>query len=155
MALAAGTAALLAGCGGSNPPAAATATTTTTSMMSSGMSGMSTTSGMAMSMNTSCAPSGTTLQLSAKDTKYSTDCIAAPAGQAFTIHFDNMDSLAHDVTIFSADPDTDKNAKKLFQGDLDTGPKAVDYAVPAQPAGNYHYHCSVHPTQMYGTLVVK
>jgi plastocyanin len=156
MALGAGTAALLAGCGGSNPPAAAITTTTTSAMMSSsGMSGMSTTSGMAMSMNTSCAPSGTTLQLSAKDTKYSTDCLAAPAGQAFTIHFDNMDSLAHDVTIFSADPDTDKNAKKLFQGDLDTGPKAVDYAVPAQPAGNYHYHCSVHPTQMYGTLVVK
>jgi plastocyanin len=138
MALGAGTAALLAGCGGSNPPAAAT--TTTTTMMSS--------SGMGMSMNTSCAPSGTTLQ-------HSTDCLAAPAGQAFTIHFDNMDPLSHDVTIFTADPDTDKNAKKLFQGDLDTGPKAVDYAVPAQPAGNYHYHCSVHPTQMYGTLVVK
>jgi plastocyanin len=146
--LGAGTAALLAACGGSNPPAAATTTTTSSS-------GMSTTSGMEMSENTSCAPSGTTLQLSAKDTKYSTECLAAPAGQAFTIHFDNMDPLAHDVTIFTADPDKDKNAKKLFQGDLDTGPKAVDYSVPAQPAGSYHYHCSVHPTQMYGTLVVK
>jgi plastocyanin len=146
--LGAGTAALLAACGGSNPPAAATTTT-------SSSSGMSTTSGMEMSENTSCAPSGTTLQLSAKDTKYSTECLAAPAGQAFTIHFDNMDPLSHDVTIFTADPDKDKNAKKLFQGDLVTGPKVVDYAVPAQPAGNYHYHCSVHPTQMYGTLVVK
>jgi plastocyanin len=146
MALGAGTAALLAGCGGSNPPSAAT-TTTTSSMMSS--------SGMAMSMNTSCVPSGTTLQISAKDTKYSTDCLAAPAGQTFTIHFDNMDSLAHDVTIFSADPATDTNAKKLFQGDLVTGPKTMDYAVAAQPAGTYHYHCSVHPTQMYGALVVK
>jgi plastocyanin len=29
------------------------------------------------------------------------------------------------------------------------------YSVPALTAGNYHFHCDVHPTQMYGTLVVK
>ena len=155
MALGVGTAALLAGCGGSNPPAAATTTTTATSMMSSGMSGMSTTSGMAMSMNTSCAPSGTTLQLSAKDTKYSTECLAAPAGQAFTIHFDNMDPLPHNVSIYSADPMMDKAAKTIFKMDPTTGPKVVDYSVTAQPAGKYHYHCDVHPTQMHGALVVK
>jgi plastocyanin len=152
MALGVGTAALLAGCGGSNPPAAAT-TTTTSAMMSS--SGMSTTSGMEMSENTSCAPSGTTLQLSAKDTKYSTECLAAPAGQAFTIHFDNMDPLPHNVSIYSADPMMDKAAKTIFRMDPIMGPKVVDYSVTAQPAGRYHYHCDVHPTQMYGTLVVK
>ncbi len=146
LSLGAGAAALLAACGGTaSPPAAST--TTTSGSMSSTMS--------EMSENTSCAPSGTTLKLTAKDTKFDTECLAAPAGQAITIHFDNQDPLPHNVTLLTADPDKDKTAKQLFNGELVTGPKTIDYPVPAQPAGTYHYHCSVHPTQMYGTYVVK
>jgi plastocyanin len=142
-----GAAALLAACGGSSAPPPATP---------GAAAGSSTTSSMSeMSENTSCAPSGTTLQISAKDTKYSTECLAAPAGQAFTIHFDNMDPLPHNVSIYSADPMMDKAAKTIFKMDPITGPKVVDYSVTAQPAGRYHYHCDVHPTQQYGTLVVK
>ena len=138
--------ALLAGCGGTSaPPAAAS---------SSGSS--TTTSGMAMSVNTSCAPSGTSLKLVAKDTKFDTDCLAVPAGQAFSLTLDNEDTATvHNVEIFTADPDTDKNARSVFKGDLVTGVKTMAYSVPALTAANYHFHCDVHPTQMYGTLVVK
>ncbi|HEY2705749.1 MAG TPA: cupredoxin domain-containing protein [Candidatus Dormibacteraeota bacterium] len=143
-----GAAALLAACGGSaSPPSAATSSSSSMSMSSS--------TGMGMSVNATCMPSGTTLTLIAQNTMFTTNCLAAPAGQAVTVHFDNRDPLPHNLAIFSADPDVDKNAKELFKGDIVPGPKTVDYAVPAQPAGTYHFHCAVHPTQMFGSYVVK
>ena len=41
----------------------------------------------------------------------------------------------------------------IFKGELVTGPKAVDYAIPALPAGTYTFNCSIHPN-MTGTLTV-
>ena len=35
-----------------------------------------------------------------------------------------------------------------------TGPAVATYDVKALPAGTYFFHCDVHPTQMFGTLVV-
>jgi plastocyanin len=140
-----GAAALLAACGGTNPPPEAAATSSSSSeTMSSG------------SMNTSCAPSGTTVKLVAKDTMFNVNCIAVPAGQAITVTFDNEDTgLSHNLAIYSADPMEDKNAKTLFKGDLVTGVKTMTYNIPALTAGTYHFHCDVHPTQMFGTFVVK
>ncbi len=141
---------LVAACGGTNaPPQAASS-----SSASSSESMMSTTTGM-MSENTSCAPSGTTVKVVAKNTMFDVSCLAAPAGKAFTIGFDNEDPLPHNVAIYSADPMVDTNAKTLFQGAIFTGPKVTTYSVPALAAGTYHFHCDVHPTQMYGTFVVK
>lgn len=146
-------AALLAACGGTNaPPSAAANTSSSSETMSSGSM---TTSGMEMSANTSCAPSGTTIKLVAKDTMFNASCLAAPAGQAVTVNFDNQDPLPHNLAIYSADPTVDTNAKTLFKGDLVNGPKMMTYSIPALAAGTYHFHCDVHPTQMYGTFVVK
>jgi plastocyanin len=139
-----GAAALVAACGGTNPPPQAS--TSSTSMSSTAMS---------MSENTSCAPSGTTIKLMAKNTMFDAGCLAAPAGQAVTVDFDNEDPLPHNLAIYSADPMVDKNATTLFQGALVTGPKMTTYSVPALSAGTYHFHCDVHPTQMYGAFVVK
>ena len=143
-----GAAALLAGCGGTAAPPLAGSSSSTSMSTSSG-------GGMSMPVNASCTPSGTTLTLIAQNTMYSTNCLAAPAGQPVTVHFENMDVLSHNLSIFSADPDVDRNAKELFKGEIVPGPKTVDYAVPAEPAGTYHFHCAVHPTQMFGTYVVK
>ena len=148
-----GAAALLAACGGSNaPPQAAASSSSSSDTMSSG----STTSGGAMSMNTSCAPSGTAVKLTALNVKFDVDCIAVPAGQAITVTFDNEDAgTMHNLAIYSADPMEDKNARTLFKGDLVTGVKTVTYNVPALTAGTYHFHCDIHPTQMFGAFVVK
>lgn len=140
---------LIAACGGTNAPPLASTSSTSSSESSS-----STTTEM-MSENTSCAPSGTTVKVTAKDTAFDASCLAAPAGKAFTIAFDNEDPLPHNVAIYSADPMVDKNAKALFKGTIITGPKMTSYSVPALAAGTYHFHCDVHPTQMYGTFVVK
>jgi plastocyanin len=144
----AGAAALLAGCGGTAAPPVAGSSSSTSMSMSSG-------GGMSMPVNASCTPSGTTLTLIAQNTMFNTNCLAAPAGQPVTVHFENMDVLPHNLAILSADPDVDRNARELFKGDIIPGPKTVDYAVPAEPAGTYHFHCAVHPTQMFGTYVVK
>lgn len=100
----------------------------------------------------SCSPSGTSLQISAKNIKFDKSCLAAPAGKAFTIKFDNEDSgVPHNADIF-----TNKSAtKSLFKGQVITGSKTVTYNVPALQAGTYYFRCDIHPTQMFGTFVVS
>jgi plastocyanin len=101
-----------------------------------------------------CQPSGTDLQLTAAGIAFDTDCLAAPAGKAFTITFDNQDAgTPHNVHIYSADPTQDPNAESLFAGDLVTGPDTATYQVSALPTGTYFFHCDVHPAQMTGAFV--
>ena len=99
-----------------------------------------------------CAPSGTTVAITAKSIHFDKSCLAAPANTAFTITFDNMDSgVPHNVAIYA-----DSSASKvLFRGALVTGSKSITYHVPALPAGTYYFRCDVHPTAMHGTFVVK
>jgi plastocyanin len=95
-----------------------------------------------------CSPNGTALKISANNTTFDTNCLAAPAGQAFAIAFDNKESMAHNVQIL-------KDSQSLFDGELVTGPKTQTYNVPALPAGTYKFHCKVHPEQMMGTFIVQ
>lgn len=97
-----------------------------------------------------CTPSGTQLSISAVELKYDKRCLAAPAGQDFTIVFDNREPLPHNVAIFRESASSD-----VFTGDIVTGPKVVTYSVKALPAGTYLFRCSVHPSQMVGTLLVR
>jgi cytochrome c oxidase subunit 2 len=99
-----------------------------------------------------CKPSGTTVEVAAKDIHFSTDCLAAPADTPFTLAFDNQDNgVPHNVAIY-----TDESASKaLFQGSIETGPKNVDYKVDPLKAGRYFFRCDVHPTAMFGTFIAK
>jgi plastocyanin len=70
----------------------------------------------------------------------------APAGTPFTMALDNRDSgVPHDVAI------KDAAGTEIFRGELVTGPAVVVYDVPALPAGQYTFVCTVHPN-MTGTL---
>lgn len=103
----------------------------------------------------SCSPSGAKLEEIAKGIAFEKKCLAAPAGQAFTIEFDNQDAgTTHNIHIFAADPRKDPNARSLFSGDLVTGPGTATYQVRPLAAGRYFFHCDVHPTQMVGGFVV-
>jgi plastocyanin len=76
--------------------------------------------------------------------------LEAPAGQPFTIDFDNQDAgIPHNIQI------KDANGASVFKGDIVTGPIQTSYQVGALAAGTYPFICDVHPTSMTGTLTVK
>ncbi len=93
-----------------------------------------------------CSPSGTTLEITAKNTAFDKDCLAAPADQAFTIKFNNQDGIPHNIDI-SGD-------EEVFVGKVVTGPTTVTYKVKPVPAGEYSFQCDVHPP-MNGTFVAS
>ena len=71
----------------------------------------------------------------------------APADAPFTIHFNNKEAVPHNVAV------KDSSGASKFKGDIVTGPKEVDYQVPALAAGDYTFVCDVH-ANMTGTLKV-
>ncbi len=96
-----------------------------------------------------CSPNGTSLTETAKGTAFGTSCLAAPANQDFTIAFDNQDQgIPHSIVIT-------KDGTAVFTGDVITGPTQTTYNVPGMAAGTYGFNCSVHPTKMIGTFIVK
>ncbi len=89
------------------------------------------------------------VSLGAQGIAYDQTSLTAPAGTAFTLAFDNRDAgVPHNVAI------KDSSGKELFKGQIITGPDVVVYDVPALPAGQYTFVCSVHPN-MTGTLTVQ
>jgi plastocyanin len=97
-----------------------------------------------------CSPNGTALSIVAFDEKFDKKCLAAPAGEAFTIDFKNLDrGIPHNVAIYS-----DQTAQKqLFKGDLIAGPGFGKYSVPGLPSGRWFFRCDPHPG-MNGTFIV-
>jgi len=83
--------------------------------------------------------------------QYDVHDLAADAGKAFVIHFDNTDDgQTHDVDIRTSDGQTVKDNPTV------TGPGTTDYVIDGLDAGTYTFICSVHPIpQMSGTLTVK
>ena len=91
----------------------------------------------------------TTVQVVAQNISFTTPQIQAPAGQPFTIDFDNEDQgIPHNIEI------KDSSGASKFKGDIVTGPIKTTYQVPALAAGTYTFMCDVHPS-MTGTLTVK
>jgi cytochrome c oxidase subunit 2 len=97
----------------------------------------------------SVAPGETVIKLSAEKLAFSTKTLEVPAGKPFVIEFENKDSgIAHNVAILDGNT-------ALFTGEVITGPKTVQYQVPALKAGQYKFLCDVHPTVMFGDVVAK
>jgi plastocyanin len=97
----------------------------------------------------SCSPTGTQLHISAQDTRFDTDCLAAPAHSGFSIAFDNKDpNVAHNVHILTGSGST------LFTGAIVTGVTSTTYHVPGLRPGRYVFRCDVHPA-MNGVFIVK
>lgn len=91
-------------------------------------------------------PSGA-LVVRAVDNKFQPAAQAAPAGQPFTLYFDNAATLPHNVVVVGAD------GSRVLAGDVFTGPLQKVYDVPALVSGSYQLRCDVHP-EMNGTLTV-
>ncbi len=89
------------------------------------------------------------VRISAKDNRFSTDSLSAPAGEPFQIVFENQEGAPHNVAIYR----DSSAAEKVFVEDPFSGPATVVYGVPALQAGMYFFRCDVHP-DMNGGLTV-
>jgi plastocyanin len=90
------------------------------------------------------------ITLSAKNIKFSAPCLVANAGEAFTIRFTNEEAVPHDVAVYTDSSTTNE----IMRGDPITGPnKTIDYHVEGLSAGEYFFHCTIHPA-MNGALYV-
>jgi plastocyanin len=118
---------------------------TATAVLAVGLAGSGTAGAAA-----GCTPSGTSLGLAAQNHAFDTDCLAVPAGEAFTIRFENRDRDRHNLAILPSHTSTET----LFQGDIVPGPNNIVYAVRNLKAGTYHFHCQIHPNLMNGTVKV-
>ncbi len=98
-----------------------------------------------------CKPSAGSLQIAAQQLKFDKECLAAGEGKAFSISFDNRDGTEpHNIAVKKSH----RSKEVIFRGETFLGPRVVTYNVPALAAGEYHFHCEVHPDQMQGTLSV-
>jgi plastocyanin len=109
----------------------------------SGGSGASA-SAPAASAPAASAPAGDTITVIAKDLKFSTASITAPADEAFQIILDNQESAPHNIAI------KDAAGAEVFKGEI-VSSTTVTNDIPALPAGPYEFWCEVHP-DMKGTL---
>ncbi len=88
----------------------------------------------------------------AKATAFEVACLVAPAGQPFTLTFDNEDAgVTHNVAIYTDSSSVDN----LFSGDIFAGVSTVDYKVPALDAGTYFFKCDVHANMTGAFAVVQ
>jgi plastocyanin len=90
------------------------------------------------------------ITLEAENLAFSAPCMVANAGEAFTIHFVNNDSMPHNVAAYN---DSSK-ANEIMRGEIQNGQGEDDYEVEALDAGEYYFDCTVHPADMKGTLYV-
>jgi plastocyanin len=102
-----------------------------------------------------CSPEGAVVMVTAQNTAFDTDCLAAPADTAFSLVFDNQDAgIPHNVAIFEDSSLSQRLGGATDAGDFITGPDQTTYEVSALAPGTYYFHCDLHPPQMNGTFVV-
>ena len=103
----------------------------------------------------SCTPSGTALQIVAKDIRFSTDCLAMKANTPFTVAFENQDAgVVHNFAIHTGHWMYSVAAPWLFMGEDVTGTAATTYQVAGLAPGTYVFMCDIHHDQMTGHFLV-
>jgi Cupredoxin-like domain len=105
--------------------------------------------GMAPAVPGQTAGGGSEVALGAAELSFSDRRLTAPADEPLTLRFSNDSSVAHNVSIYR------RNGETLFTGEVFTGPRVIEYAIPALAAGSYRFMCDVHPQQMTGSLVAR
>jgi plastocyanin len=103
-----------------------------------------------------CEPDGTSLTLTAPPgalgSGFDTDCLAAPAGEAFTVDFSNEDTAPHNFSIYR----DSTGAESFFDGDIvNAGESSMYEPDPIDEEGQFFFRCDLHPTTMTGTFVVQ
>ena len=90
------------------------------------------------------------LKVVAQNTAFDTKEIDLPADTPSKLTVENKDPFAHDLSIYQ---DESASGTPLFTFEPFPGPATKTFDVAAIPAGEYYFHCDIHPT-MNGTVVV-
>lgn len=93
---------------------------------------------------------GGTVEITADDLEFNVDTIEAPAGEAFTVVFTNLESAQHNWAIY-----TEENGEVIAQGEFIGQDQTDEIEVEALEPGEYFFVCDVHPQEMTGTVVVE
>jgi plastocyanin len=94
-------------------------------------------------------PSETKIQLVAKNVHFNVKCLAVPAGEPWTVAFQNKDFANHNFSIYTLEFASE------FTGDITFPNERVTYKVPALEVGQYLFQCDFHPADMSGPLIVQ
>jgi plastocyanin len=87
--------------------------------------------------------------VTAAELEFDASTIEATAGEAFTITFDNADSVPHNISVY-----TEEGGEVIIEGEIIDGGETVAVEVPALEAGTYYFMCDLHP-DMNGAVVVS
>ena len=95
----------------------------------------------------------TNLAISAQGTAWDKSTLTAVAGQPLTLTVNNNDNgVSHNIHFFKG---SDATGADVASTDIASGPTTQTLNFGPLDAGDYFYHCDVHPTQMTGTLTAK
>lgn len=91
------------------------------------------------------------LTITAEDNEFDKDELTAPAQTEVSIEFSNQDEgVLHNFSVYQSSD----AQEAIFKGDLITGVETTTYTFETPEAGEYFFHCDVHP-DMTGTFVVE
>lgn len=91
-----------------------------------------------------------TIELAAAELVFDTQTLELPTSGAI-VHFDNADSQPHNLAIY---PSEEALESPLFKGAIIPAGGTTDYEIEPIEAGEYYFHCDVHPT-MSGEVIVE
>lgn len=93
--------------------------------------------------------------VTAESIAFDTGEISLPAEKDVKIEFDNQDSgIEHNIAIYKNESDALNKTDPIFQGQVFKGVDSEVYSFTAPKAGEYFFHCDIHPN-MNGTVTVK
>ena len=88
----------------------------------------------------------------ATDNEFDTDVIEAVAGEEFTVTLENEGDAQHALEFL-----TEEGGEELATGastDLISGGESATLTFTPEEAGTFYFHCTVHPTEMFGEFIV-
>jgi plastocyanin len=92
------------------------------------------------------------LEVTAKNLRFNTSRLIAPAGTQVTLTLQNEDAgVLHNIAIY-----TSRDAQQsIFIGDLFAGVATRQYEFNTPPPGTYFFRCDSHPDTMNGTFTSR